>query len=417
RVIENDGKHLQVCSAILYSHTRYHVKDHDYPAVVPIHVGQELSEGKDLTDDDKTVRGVLVKGLSARDIELLDVFEGDEYTRDEVSVFPLSRFYPVEDANTNDILSQSEPLPDRPSPGEMEPAFVYTWAAPISTLSPDIWSYGVFVKEKLWRWIDKDPSDEDQRDYINQRKDMGGVTIAPVGGEGQLVEAKGETAATEEQKGETVFGHPMRKYFGFAETFVNLNNGSFGATPLPVLKYCEDINRNAEERPDKFFRAAYKSILNTARERVAKMIHAETDECVIVPNVTHGINTVLYNFTWKKEDIMIGFSTTYNAIHQTLQQLSDREPHPTYSIIPLAFPTTHAEILTLFRNHIRSLPRSEGQTVVAVIDTIVSNPGVTMPWEKLVEICKEENVWSLIDAAHGLGILNTDLSKTQPDFW
>ncbi|KAG8899649.1 hypothetical protein FRB99_006517 [Tulasnella sp. 403] len=226
-----------------------------------------------------------------------------------------------------------------------------------------------------------------------------------------------KTATTDAQKEEIIFGHPMLEHFGFAKTFVNLNNGSFGATPLPVLKYCEDINRQAEERPDTFFRASYKPVLNTARERIAKIIHAETDECVIVPNASHGINTVLHNFVWKKEDILIGFSTTYFAINQTLRHISDREPHPTCSIIPLAFPTTHAEILTLFRNHIQSLPRSDGQKIFAVIDTIVSNPGVTMPWEKLVEICREENVWSLIDAAHGIGVLNVDLNKTQPDFW
>lgn len=40
---------------------------------------------------------------------------------------------------------------------------------------------------------------------------------------------------------------------------------------------------------------------------------------------------------------------------------------------------------------------------VAVIDSIVSNPGVLLPWKELVQICKEEGIWSVIDAAHSIG--------------
>jgi cysteine sulfinate desulfinase/cysteine desulfurase-like protein len=40
-----------------------------------------------------------------------------------------------------------------------------------------------------------------------------------------------------------------------------------------------------------------------------------------------------------------------------------------------------------------------------------------MPWEGLVEICKEEKVWSIVDAAHCIGQIEVDLSKSQPDFW
>ena len=53
-----------------------------------------------------------------------------------------------------------------------------------------------------------------------------------------------------------------------------------------------------------------------------------------------------------------------------------------------------------------------------MIDSIVSNPGVLLPWKELVTICKEENVWSIVDAAHSIGQeVNIDLEKSGPDFW
>jgi len=55
---------------------------------------------------------------------------------------------------------------------------------------------------------------------------------------------------------------------------------------------------------------------------------------------------------------------------------------------------------------------------VAIIDSIVSNPGVLMPWKELVKICKEEGIWSVIDAAHSIGQeQNIDLTEVAPDFW
>jgi len=73
-------------------------------------------------------------------------------------------------------------------------------------------------------------------------------------------------------------------------------------------------------------------------------------------------------------------------------------------MIQLTFPTSHAEILKTFRAHLQSLDSDDfDQKVVVVIDSIVSNPGVRLPWEEMVQICKEERVWSLVDAAHAIG--------------
>ena len=45
----------------------------------------------------------------------------------------------------------------------------------------------------------------------------------------------------------------------------------------------------------------------------------------------------------------------------------------------------------------------KGNRIVAIVDSISSNPGIYMPWKEMVKICKDEGVWSLIDAAHSIG--------------
>lgn len=82
----------------------------------------------------------------------------------------------------------------------------------------------------------------------------------------------------------------------------------------------------------------------------------------------------------------------------------------------MQFPATHEQIISQFRDHVRDLPKSKN--VVAVIDSIVSNPGVLLPWQELVDICRENGIWSLVDAAHSIGQeTGIDLSKSRPDFW
>jgi len=49
----------------------------------------------------------------------------------------------------------------------------------------------------------------------------------------------------------------------------------------------------------------YEPLWNRCRERVANLIGAGVDECVLVPNTTHGVNTVLRNLDWKKGDVII----------------------------------------------------------------------------------------------------------------
>ena len=81
--------------------------------------------------------------------------------------------------------------------------------------------------------------------------------------------------------------------------------GSYGSIPIPVSEACKIITDEVERNPDKFIRLTYEAPWIRCRDRLANLIGAEVDECVLVPNATHGIDTVLTNIDWKEGDAII----------------------------------------------------------------------------------------------------------------
>ena len=56
--------------------------------------------------------------------------------------------------------------------------------------------------------------------------------------------------------------------------------------------------------------------------------------------------------------------------------------------------------------------------IVAVIDSIASNPGVYLPWKEMVALCRERGILTVVDAAHSTGQEpDINLSEAAPDFW
>ena len=80
--------------------------------------------------------------------------------------------------------------------------------------------------------------------------------------------------------------------------------GSYGSIPTPVSEACKAIADEVEANPDKFIKLTYEARWIHGRQRIADLIGAEVDECVLVPNTSHGVDTVLRSIDWKKGDII-----------------------------------------------------------------------------------------------------------------
>ena len=202
-----------------------------------------------------------------------------------------------------------------------------------------------------------------------------------------------------------------------APTYTPLNHGSFGTYPKPVQKRLHECQALSEARPDNFQRFEFPVMLDRSRVAMASFLNVPVDEVVFVPNATTAINTVLQNLRFKKGEVILHLSTLYGSVAKMIEYINETRGVESVNVA-VEYPIDDDELVSKFQTAFNRVKWGSWRRVrVAIFDTISSLPGVRVPWECLVEVCRKEGVLSLVDGAHGVGHIDLGLSKVQPDFF
>ncbi len=194
--------------------------------------------------------------------------------------------------------------------------------------------------------------------------------------------------------------------------------GSYGTYPLSVRSVFRDYQERAEARPDHFVRYEYRTgLLDKSRAAIADYIGAPDDSCVLVPNATTGIETVLRNLVFEPGDVVVVFNDLYPAFANTLDYLSRTATGLEVYKIAYKLPVSDHYICERFENVVKDLKAQHKHPKLALLDTISSFPGVRMPFERLIALCKTSNILSLVDGAHSVGQISLNLRQLDPDFF
>ena len=140
------------------------------------------------------------------------------------------------------------------------------------------------------------------------------------------------------------------------------------------------------------------------------------DEVVFVGNATTGVNTVLRNLVFTPGEVIVYFSDTYGGCELTVASLVEMTPVQSRKV-SYTHPVTHEELVRLFVEEVKKARAERLRVRVALFDAVASMPGLRFPFEKMVEVCREEGILSCVDGAHGIGMIPLDLGKLQPDFF
>ena len=90
-----------------------------------------------------------------------------------------------------------------------------------------------------------------------------------------------------------------------------LNNGSFGACPVPVMEEYRKWQIALEEQPVEFLGRKRESLLKHSRKLLADFLHCDDDEIVYVSNATTALNIIAHSIDLKAGDEVLSSDLEY----------------------------------------------------------------------------------------------------------
>lgn len=105
---------------------------------------------------------------------------------------------------------------------------------------------------------------------------------------------------------------------------------------------------------------------------------------------------------------------TYGAIEKTIDYLVETTA---VESIRVPFDPIVDDDDTLVEAFQSVLQENHGRIRVALFDTVMSMPGLRIPFERLTKICRDFGVLSALDGAHGIGLIDLNMERLGADFF
>jgi hercynylcysteine S-oxide lyase len=112
--------------------------------------------------------------------------------------------------SVQNIISPETSLPELMDFTQVQ---TYVWNDRLERLAPGIWSFDVFVREKLWRWVGRGSSDNSDYAFVDARRAL----------DGNVKDSR--LSANREVNQPPELGRALLSQFMFHPDYINLNHG------------------------------------------------------------------------------------------------------------------------------------------------------------------------------------------------
>jgi isopenicillin-N epimerase len=195
------------------------------------------------------------------------------------------------------------------------------------------------------------------------------------------------------------------QHFSLDPNVIYLNHGAFGACPRVVQEAQLEIRARLERNPVHFFLRELERLLDDTRAVLGPFLGARPEDLAFVPNATAGVNSVLAALELGPGAEIIINDHTYPACRNAVQYWAGRRAQQV-RIAKIPFPIASPEELSQ-----AILAQVSPKTRLVLLDHVTSPSGLIAPVESLVRTLHERGIDTLIDGAHGPGMLPLDLEQ------
>jgi len=206
----------------------------------------------------------------------------------------------------------------------------------------------------------------------------------------QALAPPGDVGAPDED-----YWRSVRAAFPLSKDWAYLNNGTLGPSPYPVI---EAVHAGMMEGDRFGMYSGYESV----PKKLAAFVGADEDEIALTHNVTEGINIGCWGLRLKRGDEVI--LTTHEHVGNAFPWLNRQQLH---GIVLRAYTPAATAEETL--NRVAALINKK--TRVIATPHIPCTQGQVIPVKEICALARQKGIYSLIDGAHGPGMLQLDLHE------
>lgn len=210
----------------------------------------------------------------------------------------------------------------------------------------------------------------------------------------------------------------MRANFSIPDGFTQVDHASFGLYPNVVMKALEKIHQRVENHPGLWYRRDARVELDKVRQILAKFIHADPDDVVMVPQTTAGINAIFRSIKFQPGERILHFDLIFSAMTKLIDYMIEMNNGAISRLVfNTTFPIKNAELLGRFEKFLELNSDPSRPIRLALICHISARPAVLLPITEITKILKRYGIPILVDGAHGIGQVPIDISTMKPDYY
>jgi isopenicillin-N epimerase len=194
-------------------------------------------------------------------------------------------------------------------------------------------------------------------------------------------------------------------------TVTNLNTGSFGPLPRPVLERATELRRHLAAEPMDFLLRESPPLLWDARQRLATFLGGDPRRLVFTANVSVSVNIAASGLRLATPGEILLTDHEYGAMHWCWERAAQRQGL-TLRTFPLPILAREpAEIVTAVRDAIND------KTRLLFFSHVLSPTGLVLPAREICQEARRRGVLTVVDGAHAVAMRPVDLEAVGADFY
>lgn len=192
-------------------------------------------------------------------------------------------------------------------------------------------------------------------------------------------------------------------------TITHLNHGSFGAVPVRVQQEQQRLLGIAEADPVRWF-SSLPHRVEQARNHLGSILDVDTDRMAFTFNASAAASAVFQSMAGSSKVHVQVTDHGYGALSMGARRLAERTGGR-FGVSRIPLEASAVEVQQIIEQDLDQNP-----TTLLVIDQITSATARRFPVEEICRAARARGVLTLVDGAHGPGVLPQPVS-VEADFW